>query len=63
MNGHNDANEDPNGGDDAQDWHVKNNAALFQPWQQTIELKVQFLWWNLKNDNCIYQKYNFYGEI
>ena len=44
MDSDNDANEDPDGGDNAQDWHVENNAALFQPWGQKMNHKRTFLW-------------------
>ena len=50
MDGDNDANEDPDGGDNAQDWHVKNNTALFQPWGRTNEIQVHICWWNWKEE-------------
>ena len=33
MHGDDDADENANRGHDAQNWHVKNNTALFQPWK------------------------------
>ena len=33
MHGDYDADEDANRGHDAQNWHVKNNTALFQSWK------------------------------
>ena len=40
MDSDNNANEDSNGGNNAQDWHVKNNAALFQSWGQKMKKKT-----------------------
>ena len=40
MDSDNNANEDSDGGNNAQDWHVKNNAALFQSWGQKMKKKT-----------------------